>query len=228
MSKPDMRAPVVLCLFLAAMLGVSLPAVAADGEGITPAEQRVFTDPHLAALPATATLHYDYRLNEAGQAAVEDEVVLTTEMDAQHGRVARVDYLHEDRHLTLPEVTDAVSNPLILYFLEADVRGMRARLGGQENYFRRRIRLALAESAKVDEVAVSHGGKTVQATRVVIQPYLNDELQDRFKGMAHKSYQFTLSPQVPGGVYELRTVVADATASGGAPQFEEVLTLRAQ
>ncbi len=225
-----MRAPAVLCLLLAALLGGSLPAVAAEAEAeaITPAEQRVFTDPHLAALPATATLHYDYRRHEAGQKPVEDEVVLTTEMDAQHGRIARVDYLHEERHLILPEVAGAVSNPLVLYFLEADVRAMRVRLGGQENYFRRRIRLALAESAQVDEVTVSHGGKMVQATRVVIQPYVNDELQERFKGMAHKAYQFTLSPQVPGGVYELRTVVADASASGGAPQLEEVLTLRAQ
>lgn len=218
-----MRTPAVLGLFLVALLGGTV-AAAEQGEGITAAEQRVFTDPHLAALPATATLHYDYRRQEAGQAPVHDEVVLSTETDAERGRVARVDYLHEARHLVLPEVEGAVSNPLILYFLEADVRGMRARLGGQENYFRRRIRLALAESAEIGEVAIEHGGKMVQATRVVIQPYLNDELQARFKGMANKSYQFTLSPHVPGGVYQLRTVVTAADV----PQLEEVLTLRAQ
>lgn len=227
MRRLGMRTPAVLGLFLVALLGGAVAAVAADGDGITAAEQRVFTDPHLAALPATATLHYDYRRHEAGQAPVRDEVVLATETDAERGRVVRVDYLHDERHLVLPEVEGALSNPLILYFLEADVRGMRARLGGQENYFRRRIRLALAESAEVREVAIEHGGKTVQATRVAIQPYLNDELQARFKGMANKSYQFTLSPHVPGGVYQLRTVVSAATAAD-TPQLEEVLTLRAQ
>ncbi|MDO9599114.1 MAG: hypothetical protein Q7J47_15465 [Azoarcus sp.] len=224
-----MRVSTTISLLMAAvLLGGNVPAAlaAGGGEDISPAEQRVFTDPHMDGLPPASTLRYDYRRHEAGQPPVADEVILTTQHDAQRGRVTQVDYLHEDRHLVLPEVDQASSNPLILYFLEADVRTMRARLGGQENYFRRRIRLALAESAQLSELAVSYGGKTVQATQVLIQPYVNDELQARFQGMAHKSYLFTLSPQVPGGVYELRTVVEDAAA--GAPRVEEVLTLRAQ
>lgn len=223
-----MRALVASCLLTVVLLGsgsVVAPAAAA-GEEISPAERRVFVDRHLDGLPAAATLHYDYRLREAGKSPVEDEVVLATQEDAQRGRVAQVDYLHGERHLMLPEVEQASSNPLILYFLEADVRAMRRRLGGQENYFRRRIRLALVESAQLREVAITHDGKTMQATQVVIRPYANDEQRERFQGTAHKAYLFTLSPQVPGGVYELRTVVEDESGSG-TPLLEETLTLRA-
>jgi len=224
-----MRVSVVYSLVLAAALtGAALPAAAAAGDAgaaVSPAEQRVFTDPHLDGLPATATLHYDYRKREAGQPAVEDEAVLTMRRDEQRGRVVQLDYLHGERHVALPEVDQATSNPLILYFLEADVRAMRRHLGGQENYFRRRIRLALAEAAELRSVAVNHGGQMVEATEVAIRPYINDELQERFKGMAGKAYVFTLSTQVPGGVYELRTVVDDA-AGGGTPLVEERLTLR--
>jgi hypothetical protein len=220
-----MRASTAFSLLLAAWLaGGSLFAAAADGDDVSPAEQRVFTDPHLDGLPATATLRYDYRKREAGQPAVEDEAVLTVRSDAQRGRVAQLDYLHGERHLALPEVAQATSNPLILHFLEADVRAMHRRLGGQANYFRRRIRLALAEAAQLRSVAVTHGGRVVQATEVAIRPYVNDELQERFQGMAGKAYLFTLSPEVPGGVYELRTVVDDA-AGGGTPLLEESLTL---
>ena len=222
-----MRARILMSLLVASLVASGVLAAPAAGPGgdVSPAEQRVFTDPHLDGLPASATLRYDYRKREAGQPAVEDEAVLTLRRDEQRGRVVQLDYLHGERHLALPEVEQATSNPLILYFLEADVRAMHRRLGGQENYFRRRIRLALAEGAQLRSVAVTHGGQVVQATEVAIRPFVNDELQERFQGMAGKAYVFTLSPQVPGGVYELRTVVDDA-AGGDAPLLEERVTLR--
>jgi len=212
-------------LALVASGGLRAAPAASPGESFSPAEQRVFGDPHLDNLPATATLRYQYRKNEAGQAAVDDEVVLTAHRDPQRGHVVQLDYLHGERHLELPAVEQASSNPLLLYFLEADVRSMRRRLGGQENYFRRRIRLALAEAAQVSSVPVTYAGKAVPGTLVVIQPYVGDKLQERFKGMAGKSYRFTLSPHVPGGVVELRTVV-DNPKGGSTPLIEEVLTLR--
>lgn len=215
-------------LLLAALLAAGGLAAAptAGAAEASEAERRVFEDPHLDNLPATTTLHYRYRRNEAGQATVEDDVVLSARRaDERQARVVHLDYLHGERHLALPDVENATSNPLILYFLEADVRDMHKRLGGQENYFRRRIRLALAEAAQVSSVAISHAGKALQGTRVEIRPYANDTLQERFRGMAGKAYQFTLSPQVPGGVYELRTQVAGAAGSD-TPMLEEVLTLR--
>jgi hypothetical protein len=214
-------------LVAVALAGLAPAPVGAADEAVSPAEERIFNDRHLDGLPGAATLRYDYRLREAGRPPVEDEVVLTSRQEAQRGRVVQLDYLHGERHLALPEVEQAVSNPLILHFLEADVRSMRRRLGGQENYFRRRIRLALARSAQLRGVTVSHGGKEVAATQVLIRPYEDDPLQERFKGMARKAYLFTLSPKVPGGVYELRTVVEE-TAGSGAPLLEETLTLRAE
>lgn len=215
--------PYLIFLWLAALLAAPL-ALASDA--ISPAEQRVFTDPHLDNLPATVTLHYNYRKNEAGQAAVDDEVLLSTQQDAEHGRVAQVDFLHGERHLLLPETEQAVSNPLVLYFLESDVRGMHRRLGGQENYFRRRIRLALADHAQLSEVSFNYAGQAVHGQQVTVQPFADDPLAERFQGMARKAYVFTVSAQVPGGIYELRTRVDDP-ATSGAPLLEEILTLRA-
>ena len=217
-----MRRPYLFPLLLAALLAAP---VAFAGDAISAAEQRLFADPHLGNLPAAATLRYSYRKNEAGQAAVDDEVILTAHEEGARRRVVQVDYLHGERHLALPEVEQAINNPVILYFLESDVRAMRRRLGGQENYFRRRIRLALAEHAQLDAVSFSYAGKPAQGTRVVVQPYVDDAQQERFQGLARKSYVFTLSEQVPGGVYELRTVVDDPAAAG-KPLVEEILTLR--
>ncbi|AYH43997.1 hypothetical protein CDA09_11480 [Azoarcus sp. DN11] len=211
---------------LAALLAVT-PAAAADAAGpVSEAERLVFEDAHLRNLPAKASLHYRYRHSETGQAEIDDEVVLTASPEEGKERVVHVDYLHGERHLALPDVADPISNPLILYFLEADVRDMRRRLGGQENYFRHRIRLALAEAATLSDVVVSHEGKAVQATRIEIRPYAADEQQERLRGLGNKIYRFTLSRLVPGGVYELSTHVA--APAGGQPLLEEVVTLRGE
>lgn len=212
---------------LVLLLGALFAPAASAGEVISAAEQRLFADPHLNNLPAGATLRYSYRKNEAGQAAVDDEVTLTAHRAAARGRAVQVDYLHGERHLALPDVEEAINNPVILYFLESDVRAMHRRLGGQENYFRRRIRLALAENAQLSTVPITYAGKSDRGTRVVVQPYVNDPQQERFKGMGKKSYIFTLSDQVPGGVVELRTVVDDSAAPG-KPLLEEILTLRGE
>lgn len=217
-----MRRNILISLLLAALLAA--PAAFAS-EAISPAEQRVLSDAHLSNLPAVATLRYSYHKSEAGQPAVDDEVVLATRQDEQRGRVAQVDFLHGERHMVLPEVEQATNNPVILHFLESDVRAMHRSLGGQENYFRRRIRVALADHAQLKNVNFSYAGKAVEGTQVVVQPYVDDPQQERFKGMARKSYMFTLSDKVPGGVYELRTRVDDP-AGGSAPLLEEILTLR--
>lgn len=211
---------------LGLFLAIAVPAASMATEGISPAEKQMFELPHLANLQASATLRYGYSKSESGQAAVTDEAVLSAHREGERGRVVKVDYLHGERHLDLPDVEQAASNPVILYFLESDVRDMRKRLGGQENYFRRRIRLALAEGAQLQPVDFKFGGKTVHGTQVEVRPYADDPLKDRFKGMSGKTYRFTLSPDVPGGVYELRTVVADPAGSG-QPKVEEILTLRA-
>jgi len=212
---------------LALALLAGRPAAATEAPApVSEAERRVFEDAHLNNLPATATLRYRYHRSEAGQPDVDDDVVLTARRDERQELVVQLDYLHGERHLALPDIEHPTSNPLILYFLEADVRDMRRRLGGQENYFRRRIRLALADGAQLSNVVVSYAGKAVEVTRVEIRPYAADAQQERLRGMGGKTYRFTLSPQVPGGVYELRTLVG--AAAGGQPLIEEVMTLRAE
>ncbi|HET6719668.1 MAG TPA: hypothetical protein VFH22_08480, partial [Rhodocyclaceae bacterium] len=90
--------------------------------------------------------------------------------------------------------------------------------------FRRRIRLALAE-ATLQPVTIEYAGQRLAATQVVVRPFADDPLAGRLQGADRKTYQFTLSDQVPSGVYELRTVIADPAGSA-TPLVEESLTLR--
>jgi hypothetical protein len=214
---------------LLGMLGNAAPLLAADT--FSQAEQKVFLDDHMRSLKPAEVLQYSFRKTGSLEEAFEDKVLLSVKSssDGKHKAVA-VSYLSGDRKLNLPDDEDVQANPIIKYFLEQDVREMRRRTGGKENYFRKRIRMALAETADVRAVAVKINGKEIPANEVRIQPYLNDPMRARFPKFENKTYVFVLCDQVPGSVYELRTRVDDPTPAGNAdqaaksPLIEEILT----
>lgn len=187
----------------------------------------MFLDDHLAGITADASLNYQFTHRETALPDIQDTVTVSVRADPARGRIVNAEFLHEERKLSLPEVDHAEANPVVLYFLEHDVRAMRKRLGGMENYFRKRIRLALANDARIEPVSFEYGGVARKGSRVEVTPYLGDPNTDRFKGMDGKRYQFTLSTEVPGGVYEIRTSV-QGDAARQIPQVEEILRLAPQ
>jgi hypothetical protein len=108
---------------------------------------------------------------------------------------------------------------------------MKRLTGGSTSYFRKRIRMALAQDAQVSTQSVTYRGKPVQAQMVRIQPYLHDPMHASFEKYVNKTYTFVLSQQVPGGLYELRTslgngaAVKTAAKPVAAPVMDETLTL---
>lgn len=200
---------------------------AAD-RGISVAEQRVFLDDQLRGVRTPSVLRYAFKRSGVPSDSFEDRVVLRVDPHKSGKRSADVSYLSGEHRITLPALDDVKANPIILYFLEQDVRDMHRRLGGSENYFRRRIRLALAESADVTAVTARVDGKPVSAIEVAVRPFVGDPLQDRLGPYVAKRYAFTLSDRVPGGVIELRTSVPAApsatTTDGAPPSLEDRLS----
>jgi hypothetical protein len=203
-------------------LGNSAPLLAADNT-FSQAEQKVFLDDHMRSLKPSEMLQYNFKKTGSLEPAFEDKVLVSVKPsgDGKH-KAVDVSYLSGDRKLNLPATEDAQGNPVILYFLEQDVREMHRRTGGKENYFRNRIRMALAETADVRSVAVKINGKEIAASEVRIQPYLNDPMRAKFATFQNKIYLFILCDQVPGSVYELRTRVTDPTPAGNADQAEKL------
>ena len=66
-----------------------------------------------------------------------------------------------ERQVALPALNGAQGNPVLLGFLERDISEMKRMTGGSTSYFRKRIRIALAEAASVEPVTVSYGGRQV-------------------------------------------------------------------
>jgi len=198
---------------------------AAAAEDYSRAERAIFMSNHLVNVRPPATLQYRYVKSGTMEPGFEDRVTLKLTARAD-GKccTANADFLSGAQKVALPEVEAAEGNPVLLAFLERDIREMSRLTKGQSNYFRKRIRMAIYQAAEVEEVTLPYRGKTVPARRFTVTPYADDPLRDRFAKLVGKRYTFTLSDAVPGGVYAIATRV-DADG-GAAPLWIEELTLQ--
>lgn len=185
----------------------------AAAEDISPAEKALFVTNHLATLKPPTTLRYSFRKSGSLEAGFEDKVSISLRAQPDGGCcTAATEFLDGPRRLALPEVESAQGNPVILFFLERDIREMQRLTKGQANYFRKRIRMAVYQGATMSEVSVSYRGRSVAARQITVAPYVDDPLRARFEALAEKRYVFTLSDQVPGGVVSIRSQVDGASA----------------
>jgi len=208
-------------LACSALLLHAPPSAAADD--ISPAEKALFVTNHLATLKPPTTLRYNFRKSGTLEAGFEDKVSIS--LRAQPDGTcctAATKFLEGTRRLVLPEVESAQGNPVILFFLERDIREMQRLTKGQSNYFRKRIRMAVYQGATMSDVSVSYLGRSVAARQITVAPYVDDPLRARFEALAEKRYVFTLSDQVPGGVVGIRSQV---DAAGAQPVLVEEMTL---
>lgn len=212
-----------LALLLAALaLLANAPLHAADD--FSPAERELFMSPQLANVKPPATLRYTYVKRGSMEPGFEDEVRLLLKARADRSCcLASAEFLTGARRLALPEIEDAAGNPIVMYFLERDIREMNRLTKGQSNYFRKRIKLAVYQGAEIRELTLPYAGKSVAARQITIAPYLDDPLRERFKNLWNKRYVFTLADAVPGGVYAMSASAIGET--GAPPLIEEELVI---
>jgi len=204
-------------------------------EEITPAEQMVFLDEHLANIKSSTTLTYAFvkqgNMEKGFADTVEEAITLNGK-----ARSVKAKFLSGLNSKDYAAIEEAVSNPVILHFLERDLTEMQRLTTGQPNYFRKRIRAALAEGPEIKPVKFNWNGKTVDAKAVSVEPYMTDPMvhdpaRAAYKRYRGKRYTFVFSEAVPGKVAELRFTIPDLALAGEAafekPLLEEVLTLQA-
>jgi hypothetical protein len=213
-------------LLRAAFLAIGLATSGAGAQdAISAAEKLLFQTDHLKNVAPPATLSYAFRKTGSAETGFDDTVELRVRV-LEGVKQASVTFLSAERKTACPEVTRAEGNPVLLCFLERDIREMERLTGGKSGYFRRAIRLALARSARVARSRLSFGGRELAANEITVVPYADDPLKDRIGKYATKTYVFTLSAEVPGGVHSVRTFVPPAEGtSNEAPLLEERLTL---
>jgi hypothetical protein len=204
------------CAGLGAALLLSLWTVLSPNvwaaDDFSHAEIQLFMKPHLQALKLPSQLNYLFQKSGSHEQSFEDRVQLSIKPTPKGGCcLTKMQFLSGERRLQLPDPEEVLGNPVILYFLERDIRDMQRLTSGKSNYFRSRIRKALSFNASERNIKLYFKGQSVEGLEFEIVPFADDPLRSRFEQWADKHYVFTFSSQVPGAVVAIRTWVKKPT-----------------
>ncbi len=187
------------------------------------AEVLLFETNHLSAIKEPQALHYTFKKRGTHEEGFEDKVKINIDKVKPGGfKTVSSEYLTGDNHQHFEPLDEAQGNPVLLFFLERDIHEMQRLTKGHWRYFQKQIRNALADDAEVRPMKFLYAGKEVEGREIKITPYASAAEKARYEQFANKVYVFTLSEALPGGIYQIRTLVADPKSK--EPLMEEMLT----
>jgi hypothetical protein len=202
-------------------------AVNPDEYKFSEAESRLWLADHLQNIHKPTRLKYDFVRSGTYEEGFTDVVLVDIKtLNGDGSKNADMQFFSGERAQPFsPETVKEIrGNPVIGIYMRGDVYDMNRITEGSWRYFQRRIKLALSGAATVEPVEIDFAGKKVKGQRIVITPYVKDPHSAQFQQFTGKRYEFTLSNDVPGTLYEIHSVVPGATDKD-APLLEERLTL---
>ena len=192
------------------------------------AENKLWMDNHLLNIEQLVRLHYEFEKTGSYEDGFIDDVYLDIVKINEDGtRDAVLDFFSDEQKQKVApsNVKNITGNPVIGIYLQGDVYEMSRFTEGNWKYFHRQLKLAIADSNTSEHVTIELEGKQYQSEKIVIYPYENIKQKSRLKEFSDKRYEFILSDEIPGKLYQIRTVIND-TENPDVPLVEEVLTLK--
>ena len=196
---------------------------------LSEAETLLWETDQLANIKKTGTVRYEFERKGTLDEGFTDSVELNIlEVKDDGMKSAAMIFFTGDRNQDVAPNENTNGNPVLGVYLQGDVYEMNRLTEGSWRYFHKRIKFALADNAKIEPVVINIDGKEVSAKKVTITPYENDPKRKMFEEYADKVYEITVSEDVPGMLYEIRTIIPaskkeDEENAGTEPMVEETL-----
>lgn len=199
-----------------------------EGFSFSDAENKLWLDDHLSNIDRPVRLYYEFVKSGSYEEGFTDAVYLDIIKINEDGtKNAVLDFFTAARKQAVSQenVTNIRGNPVLAIFMQGDVYEMNRLTEGHWRHFQKMIKVALRESASVEPVTIEFNGEKVKAEKISFSPYLKDPHRRDFEKFAQKTYEFIFSDEIPGSLYQIKTVVQDPAGSGNGPLIEESLTL---
>lgn len=188
---------------------------------LSPAQAALFDTPHLSNITHPETLAYEFV--RTGPGAYTDSVTERIETIHPDGsKYVDFAFLTKEHRIFFPAVDDFRGNPLLMLFLEHDVRDMRDRTGIAATYYQNRIREAFLNGARITKTEVTLAGKTLPAQEITLEPFADNPRFANLPMIKGKTYHFVLAAGVPG-MLDSMAVDEPGDAASGAPAMSETL-----
>lgn len=185
-------------------LGASLLAVPAQAsqDSVT---HLVFEPGRFAAITEPQTLHYRFLTQgrDVGDLPPAPGKLEVRKIEPDGDKQVWLDLFEGSARRTAGPMGAKDQNPLLLVFFQIDVTEMSRLTAGSALYFQQQIRRHFNDMSPTEKVEVQLDGRPVQATRITFRPFAADPQIDQFPVFRDKSYEITVSDEVPGGVWSV-------------------------
>lgn len=217
------RRRLLACLLAAG--AIPAPRTTWSGETGT-VQEIVFAPGFLAAVDRPTVLRYRYEMSGAamGRPYTSSARLEIREVFSDGRKLAWLDMFEGANRRETGPIPTVDQNPLLLAFLQRDAVTMANLTAGAAGYFQQQVRRAFNEPATVEITPVTWRGRTIEARTVRMRPFLADPSIGRFPQFRDKEYEFTVSPELPGGLWRIGVRLPD---TAGVVYLEESLTLDA-
>ncbi len=192
------------------------------------AEVKLWLDNHLRNIDSPGRLYYDFVKRGSYEEGFSDSVFLDIlKVNEDGSKDADLEFFTADRQQNArrDNLIGITGNPVLVVYMQGDVYEMNRLTNGSWRYFQRRIKSAFAENAKIEPVTFEYDGTEMTGEKISITPFVNDPRRRQFAEFAPKIYEFILSDQVPGKLYQIKTIIP-AGSPDSEPLMEEILTLQ--
>lgn len=184
---------------------------------LSEAEMLLWETDQLENINKAGVVRYEFEREGTLDSGFTDSVELNIlEVKNDGMKSAVVTFFSGDRNQDVAPNDNTNGNPVIGVYLQGDVYEMNRLTEGSWRYFHKRIKFALADDAKVEPVKITVDGKEVDAKKVTITPYMNDPRRKMFEEYADKVYEITVSEEIPGMLYKIRTMIPSSEKEGEA------------
>lgn len=196
------------------------------------AEVRLWLSNHLENIKKPLSLYYEFEKTGSLEEGFSDSVYLKIlKLNEDGTKDAALDFFTAERKqpVNADNVTHIIGNPVLGIFMHGDTSDMARLTGGNRSrgrYFTKAIKVALREVAVVEPTTFKFNDKEYTGEKVSFSPYLHDPHRRDFEKFADKSYEIIFSDDIPGSLYQIKTIIP--AADGGKdkePLIQEKLTL---
>ena len=199
-----------------------------EGFKFSDAENTLWFSDHLKNIHKPMHLYYQFVKSGTYEEGFTDAVYLDIiKLNDDGTKNAVLDFFTADRkqYVSPDNVTNITGNPVLGIYLQGDVYEMNRLTEGNWHHFKKMIKIALRKSAKVEPVTFDYNGKKYTGQKISFKPYLDDPHRSDFEKFSGKEYEFIFSDDIPGSLYQIKTVVPGNKGDEDKPLLEEELTL---
>jgi hypothetical protein len=130
-----------------------------------------------------------------------------------------------ERARDLQKLPGLTINPLFIVYFDQAVSSFSNLAGAKIPYLRNAFSLALRDKTKVEPIQVDYKGKKIDAYRISMNPYADDQNASKMQGWEGSQYVLILSDQVPGEIVDLVSTYMNKLKGNEKLRLVERITL---